>query len=176
MRKGIKIFIGVAVVIVLLVGALLAAPLFYDKRVSEELPGVSDSLSDVAPGVPLVTGSAMPSDQPVATDSSVTEIVRGVFEGADSFHKAAGVARIVASDGKKYVRFEDDFEVTNGPDLYVYLGKNGEYDGDTNLGRLKGNVGSQNYEIPNDINLDDYDEVWVWCRAFFVPFGHAVLQ
>jgi len=82
----------------------------------------------------------------------------------------------VETDGKKYIRFEDDFTVTNGPDLFVYLGNNGQYDADTNLGRLKGNVGSQNYEVPAEIDVSQYSEVWVWCRAFFVPFGHAVLQ
>ena len=71
---------------------------------------------------------------------------------------------------------EDDFEVTNGPDLFVYLGRNGEYVAQTNLGRLKGNIGSQNYEIPSSIDLSQYDEAWVWCRAFAVPFGKAILN
>ena len=78
-------------------------------------------------------------------------------------------------DGTYAVRFEDDFEVTNGPDLFVYLGKDGTYDKGAVLGRLKGSMGGQNYIIPSSIIATAYNEVWVWCRAFGVKFGSAQL-
>ena len=71
---------------------------------------------------------------------------------------------------------EDNFEITNGPDLFVYLGKDGEYDKNANLGGLKGIVGGQNYLIPREIGISKYNEVWVWCRAFGVGFGVANLN
>ncbi|MDP2651294.1 MAG: DM13 domain-containing protein, partial [bacterium] len=43
------------------------------------------------------------------------------------------------------------------------------------VAKLKGNIGSQNYELPPEINLEDYNEVWIWCRAFSVGFAKAVL-
>jgi hypothetical protein len=99
----------------------------------------------------------------------------GRFEGRDG-HAATGTVRIINRGNDVVVRFEDGFEVTNGPDLYVHFGNNGSYDPQARLGPLKGNVGSQNYVIPNEIDYGKYDEVWIWCRAFRVPFGVAELQ
>ena len=78
--------------------------------------------------------------------------------------------------GEKYIiRLEDNFAVANGPDLYVGLGKDGTYGKGTEVGKLKGNLGSQNYEVPAGVNLLDYNEVWIWCRAFSVGFAKAKL-
>jgi hypothetical protein len=41
---------------------------------------------------------------------------------------------------------------------------------------LKSNVGNQQYEIPDDVDLDKYSTVVIWCRAFSVEFGAAQLQ
>ena len=173
-----KIGIGVAVVLVVGIGAWLGSPLFYDREVNEDLPG----------GVPVPVGTTESADMVVSdttgsagtmmqAQSATPRIVAsGQFSGADSFHQASGTAQLVEVDGKTYVRFEEDFTVTNGPDLFVHFGNNGTYDADANLGRLKGNIGSQNYEVPADINPSQFSEVWVWCRAFSVPFGSAELQ
>jgi len=45
-----------------------------------------------------------------------------------------------------------------------------------NLGRLKGNIGNQNYEIPPGTNLSKYDTVLIWCKAFSTLFGSAKLS
>lgn len=147
-RKIIIILFIVVGAIAIAFGYWTLSPLFYDVRVSEDLPPM-----------------AQPESQP-------RTITSGQFAGLEG-HNASGTAKIINIEGKLYVRFEEDFKVTNGPDLFVYLGKNGNYDPAANLGRLKGTIGSQNYEIPEAINLDDYDSVWVWCRAFSVAFGVA---
>lgn len=103
------------------------------------------------------------------------ELARGTFVGLAG-HRAQGTARVVDIDGIWYVRFEDDFTVTNGPDLFVYLGRDGAHDPSARLGALKGNEGSQNYMVPAHYNLSAHDAVWVWCRAFSVPFGKAVFS
>lgn len=103
-------------------------------------------------------------------------VKKGVFIGADNFHMARGEVMVLKARDKYFVRFEDDFSVTNGPDLFVYFGKDGKYSADARIGRLKGNIGSQNYEVPASFKPEDYNEVWIWCRAFSVPFGHAVLK
>ena len=73
-------------------------------------------------------------------------------------------------------RFDEAFETTNGPDLYVWLVKDGDVDnGYVDLGRLKGNIGSQNYVIPEGTDLSEYDTVFIWCKAFSVLFGSAEL-
>ena len=40
---------------------------------------------------------------------------------------------------------------------------------------MKANIGSQNYEIPEDLDLDRYRAVSIWCRRFGVNFGTAPL-
>jgi len=45
-----------------------------------------------------------------------------------------------------------------------------------NLGRLKGNIGNQNYPIPAGTDLTKYNTTLVWCRAFSVLFGSAQLS
>lgn len=83
--------------------------------------------------------------------------------------------------GQRFLRFED-FRTDNGPDLNVYLSSAppdapaGQFDDDfVDLGDLKGNVGSQNYEIPRDVDLERYSTVVVWCVRFSVAFGAADL-
>jgi hypothetical protein len=78
------------------------------------------------------------------------------------------------------LRFED-FRVTNGPDLYVYLSQNPKPTRDESslgafidLGKLKGNSGNQNYEITEDIT--GYNTAVIWCKRFGVLFSFAVLQ
>ena len=44
------------------------------------------------------------------------------------------------------------------------------------LGPLKGNVGSQNYPIPDNVDVKDYSAVSIWCARFHVSFGAAELK
>jgi Electron transfer DM13 len=62
-----------------------------------------------------------------------------------------------------------------GPDLYVYLSTDKNASDFVNLGRLKGNVGDQNYEIPDGTDFSKYDTALIWCQAFSVLFGSAEL-
>lgn len=176
-QKKVLLCIGVGVG--LGVAWYLGSPLFITNRVSEALPGQSEQEALLPTSIPTDTSVAAPnaiaSPTPLPT-ISVETLSEGSFTGFDTLHQASGKARIIRTNGKTYVRFEDDFTVTNGPDLFVHLGSGDKYDANANLGALKGNEGSQNYEIPSNINLDNYSEVWVWCRAFSVPFGKAVLR
>lgn len=109
----------------------------------------------------------------------MTVLWQGTFVGADTvIHKAEGTARMVRTNANEIiVRFEDDFKVSNGPDLYVWLTKDGNVkNGYVDLGKLKGNIGSQNYTIPADTDLSQYATVIIWCKAFSVLFGTAKLE
>lgn len=150
MRKAV---LGLVIAAVAAAVYWLAAPLFIDRKVSESLETI---IKEAANELMTVSG--------------------GNFIGADNFHKAKGAVKLLKIGDKHYLRFEEDFEVTNGPDLFVYFGKAGKYAAEANLGSLKGNIGSQNYEISAGVNPENYDEVWIWCRAFSVPFGSAKLK
>jgi hypothetical protein len=113
----------------------------------------------------------------VATMSaSSNETLIGNFVGAgDGFHNAEGVAKIIQlADGTDILRLEN-FKATNGPDLYVYMSTDKTNADIVNLGRLKGNIGNQNYLIPAGTDITKYNTALIWCRAFSVIFGSAQL-
>jgi|SRR3989338_4365617 len=148
-----KVLIAIIVLIALGFGYWTISPFFIDKRVSEEFP---------------------------PPDTSGTELSQikqqGSFEGFDSIHYGSGDMVVIETESGYVIRFEENFNVANGPDLYVGLGKDGEYREEAQIARLKGNVGSQNYVLPKEIDLKDYNEVWIWCRAFSVGFAKAKLK
>ena len=73
-----------------------------------------------------------------------------------------------------------------GPDLkyHVYLVPEAEATPDipvpdkpfVDLGRLKAFSGSQNYPIPDDVNLADYQSVVIWCELLGVLISPATLD
>ena len=101
----------------------------------------------------------------------------GTFVGVnDGIHNAEGQAKVIKlGDDSNFLRLED-FRSTNGPDLYVYLSTDKGYSDFVNLGRLKGNIGDQNYKIPEGTDLSKYDTALIWCQAFSVLFGSAELR
>jgi hypothetical protein len=101
----------------------------------------------------------------------------GEFVGVnDGIHNAEGQVKVLRlNDSTNFLRLED-FKATNGPDLYVYLSVDKSASDFVNLGRLKGNVGNQNYEIPEGTDLSKYTTVLIWCQAFSVLFGSADLE
>ena len=105
-----------------------------------------------------------------------TEPLMGNFiDAGDGFHKAEGIAKVIdLTDGRTFLRLEN-LKTTNGPDLYVYLSTGKDASDIVNLGRLKGNIGNQNYEIPIGTDLSKYDTVLIWCKAFSTLFGSAQL-
>ena len=131
------------------------------------------------------TQPATEDTQPTETEPATTQpeiIVEASGSFIDRSHPTAGSAVVLGDgSGQRFLRFED-FRTDNGPDLNVYLSAAppdapaGEFDNDfVDLGDLKGNVGSQNYEIPVGLDLDHYSTVAIWCVRFSVVFGTAEL-
>ena len=114
------------------------------------------------------------SETAIPTD---TEPLMGNFvDVGDGFHKVEGVAKVIdLADGRTFLRLEN-LKATNGPDLYVYLSADNDASDIVNLGRLKGNIGNQNYEIPAGTDLSKYNTVLIWCKAFSTLFGSAKLS
>ena len=142
----------------------------------DEMAAVADQVQELAAVMPdKETADAMPEGEPIA-------VLSGQFVDIDRAHRGSGDATIYElPDGSRVLRF-DNFEVTNGPDLHVLLatgaGPTGRDDlGDTvDLGPLKGNVGSQNYEIPADVDLSDIQSIVIYCVPFHVVFSTATLS
>ena len=112
-------------------------------------------------------------------EPQVVAVLAGEFEDGDPFHTGEGTATMYRlEDGRHVIRFED-FRVRNGPDLRVILTPVGREDvladGYIELGELKGNVGNQNYFLPEDADPDDYKAVIIYCWPFRVVFAAAEL-
>ncbi|HEU4387867.1 MAG TPA: DM13 domain-containing protein [Blastocatellia bacterium] len=151
----------IAALIVVAVGWYLFRPerLFVNARVNEELP---------------VAGNGKAASTAILAD--------GQFH--DGAHKTAGTATIhQLSDGKRVLRLTN-FETSNGPDVHVYaVAAEDAKDNDTvtragfvDLGSLKGNIGDQNYDLPESVDLSKYKAVSIWCKRFSVNFGTAPLR
>jgi hypothetical protein len=103
----------------------------------------------------------------------------GEFVGIE--HSATGTAAIYEQDGRHVLRFEDDTDIQNGPDLYVWVLPAASYEGGTpaeyiDLGFLQGTVGGQNYELPEEFDPEIHRAVLIWCLRFAVPFATAPLS
>jgi hypothetical protein len=111
------------------------------------------------------------------TVTNNTMALMGNFiDAGDGFHKAEGIAKVInLADGRTFLRLEN-LKTTNGPDLYVYLSVGKDASDIVNLGRLKGNIGNQNYEIPAGTDLSKYNTILIWCKAFSTLFGSAKLS
>lgn len=167
-----KIIITIISIAVILVGYWLISPFFINVRVSETLPAELAKLAEM---------------QTTQTSKQMS-ILSGTFVGFDKIHNGTGTASIYSFESssgegegeveaiKNILRFEEGFQVNNGPDLYVGFGKNGQYVKGSEISKLKGNIGSQNYVIPAGVDIDQYDSVWVWCKAFSTPFIKADLK
>jgi hypothetical protein len=120
----------------------------------------------------------------VATSQGATApmvVLRGQFHSVA--HETKGTASVHDLGGGSRVLRLTDFATSNGPDVRVYLvaaldaSDNATVTnaGYLELGKLKGNEGDQNYEIPAGTDLTKYRAVTIWCRRFSVNFATAPL-
>ena len=135
------------------------------------LPVTREAETTSEPAVSLPAETSLP-----APDATPRTIVRGPFAIEDTpGHPAEGSIRVIDSPEKgSLVRFED-YSGTNGPDLRIYLATDLEATEFVDLGKAKGNMGNINYDIPADVDIDDYQYVLTWCRAFGVLFDYALI-
>ncbi|AZQ38421.1 electron transporter [Streptomyces cyaneochromogenes] len=148
--------------------------LWQDETVEEALPGIVET-SGTPATAPSPTVSAVTAPQTLASGELVSHE-----------HATSGTVKLLRlADGTHVVRLED-LDTSNGPDLRVWLtdapvkeGRGGWRvfdDGEhVSLGRLKGNKGSQNYRLPDDIDPARFTSVSIWCDRFDVSFGAAGL-
>lgn len=163
--------IGIAIAGALGVGWWLISPLFLDKVVNESAVSSSSGsiMKDQGENSMKETDSSSP-DEMTNDTMKINELV-GTFQGADENHEAKGKVSV----SEKNIRLEN-FEVTNGPDLYVYLVEKGQKTKEgISLGKIKGNIGNQNYEIPGDHSASSGMDIVIWCKQFNVDFGRAEL-
>lgn len=196
MNRTVYLLLG----IVLLAGGwFFVSPLFIDRAVDERFDFIADDGqvdSQAIMAMPaskrlammpeIMAAAAAAPDRPVTEQMAATTpeiIARGQFVDADVVHKGRGTATVYRlPNGQQVVRFED-FRSTNGPALVVYLAKHPAPSqashvtdgGFLSLGKLKGNVGNQNYVLPPGTDLSEFHSVVIWCELFDVLFSPAAL-
>ncbi len=186
------------VVLAIAAGAawFFVSPLFIDEAVDEAFPVSLPTPGEVAAMEPearqalmdkvMTEMAAMPDKEmaePMPEQGAPLVLKSGSFRDADAVHRGSGRAKIYRlADGSELLRLED-FKVTNGPALVVYLARHPNPTraadvklGFYSLGELKGNVGNQNYRIPADVAASEYGSVVIWCELFDVLFSPAVLN
>ena len=163
----------------------IQAGLTYDKFVNmvdsqrnaiiEKMPQKTiDLMMDEAKKFPTTVSESM--QDMISKISSNTQSVifskQGEFVGLG--HEAKGKAEIISIGKIAFLRFEN-FEVTNGPDLHVYMTSDSNVTSGIDLGKLKGSKGDQNYAL-NGVDIKTYHIVVIYSQPFHVYFAEAKLS
>lgn len=194
---------GIGVPALLLVGVVsysLLSPLWTRTTLVEESPlaaaaAQQDDGDDMVSSTPMMdpteepgmtaetpsdamaeeTPTEAPDEMPAFEPRVLSE---GEWIGADDFHFARGKALVIETEPGRYVVRVEDFSIRNGPDLFVYLSPdaNGYAEGALKLGGLRATDGAFNYEVPEGVDISQFESVVVWCDAFAVLFGTAPLM
>jgi pentapeptide MXKDX repeat protein len=123
-------------------------------------------------------------DDKMMHDGKAKTLETGKFHG--KVHATSGRATLYQeADGKLVLRLTN-FKTSNGPDVHVILVATKDAMDDANflkdntekveLGKLKGNEGDQNYEIPAETDLTKFRTVSIYCERFNANFGAAPLE
>ncbi len=142
------------------------------KPIAASLIAVTLALGACAPATQTTATGGTALSAAAASEANVT--ARGTFVGK-SDHTTTGHASIGRVGKKWVVILEQDFNFDGAPDPHVALGSNG-YDKNASLALLSSNAGQQVYEIPADLDVANFNEIWIWCDKFAVPLGVAKLQ
>jgi Electron transfer DM13 len=148
-----KVIIGLVIIVLLGIVWYSLSPLLNNKKIDDSLPTTSES-----------------------KDTEVKAVVSEPVPVVDTAaHPASGQVRIVKSEDKTYIRYEN-YKTINGPDVQVWLAKDLKGKDYVNLGPLKGTEGNINYEVPEGIDVKDYRYALTWCEDFAVLFNSADLS
>ena len=150
-----------------------------EERVEKGQQMATEEKNAILRGAAQTNGNTVNQSMPeaAATTLGLTSLLIGEFVGVnDGIHNAEGLAKVIQLDNAGVILRLENFKATNGPDLYVYLATDNSASDFVNLGRLKGNIGNQNYDIPEGTDFSKYHTVLIWCQAFSVLFGSAELQ
>lgn len=140
-----------------------------------------------APAHELVA-SELPSEQKQQENrQSVDVLSEGIPERLAHFEpvvgeKAEGMVRVVSTGTKLYVVFDEGVSVAQAPDLRVYLSKRASASFDdyrdafADLGALKSARGTQVYEVPSDIKLEEIKSIAIVNVSYHAIVAKALID
>lgn len=100
-----------------------------------------------------------------------TELYRGVFNPTSGI-SVNGEAAIYQQETARYVSLEN-FSISSGPDLKVYLSTSASTNDFVNLGNL---TSATKYAIPQEVDLEVYTFVLIHCQQYNHLFAIADLN
>ncbi len=170
-----------------------AANVFNSSRVSVTAQSVlweidNDSLASInnegrvttlMPGIVQITAIADGISSTPVNLEIFPESRTGTFRAAEgtSYTVQGGVTLEAIAGGKLQIRFAENFQSSNGPDLNVYLSTDDSINSASiNLGNLQSTRGAQIYTVPDNVSMSTYDFVIIHCLPFNVTFGYAPLR
>ena len=109
-----------------------------------------------------------------ALTASYKVVKTGSFQGRSDHITTGDVSILETSDGYIVV-LNSNFSLDGAPAPTLGFGKNG-FDKKTEFTKLNNKSGLQIYKIPSNINVEDFNEFYVWCSDFSVPLGVASLK
>lgn len=131
--------------------------------------------NDPSPNDPSPNDPGQEPDGPTPPGEEAELLADITFMDAPSY-ETSGTARVVREGDAIRLELAADFITEDGPDLYVWLVKDKDSpEGFFELGRLKSFTGAQSYDV-NLINIDDYEAVYIWCKAANALFGSGILE
>ena len=111
----------------------------------------------------------------LAFNAQASEVVKsGQFEGR-SDHITTGGVSILKTKTATLIVLENNFSLDGAPDPRVGFGKNG-FVKSSIVSKLKNKKGEQVYVLPKNINVSEYNEIYIWCNKFGVPLSVASLK
>lgn len=128
------------------------------------------------------TPAASASETTASTQIIARETVASAsFVTVEQDHPTQGKASIISENGQRYLVFDAAFTTAQGPDVQIILHRDSRIPVQVNeqdyitLAPLKSFDGQQRYALPNDLDLNQFKSVGIWCRKFNVTFGYAAL-
>ena len=142
-------------------------------------------LSTAIATIALSSGVVLTSFTPVNAAPTIQRITMAELAQSGNFKNVTygvkGSWSIVKENGHTVLRFSDDFNTKNGPDLKLFLSPNKveNLTGKTALNQavrlsvLKSNKGGQDYVIPVTIDITEFGSILIHREAFSVLWGGA---
>ena len=158
-------------------GGTAASPTATKAPASTASPAAASPTATSEATTPAATEAATAAATAAGQGSLIS---MGELMGADMFHTGSGLVLLVRGpDGSLVLRFQD-YEVRNGPDLFIYLTPDPDgdvhVDGVIELSEIKATSGFVNYEVPADADAESFRAAVIYCKAFSVTFAVAQFQ
>jgi Electron transfer DM13 len=115
----------------------------------------------------------IPANDPIDTSKAVIKY-SGQFSSAPG-ESVSGKALILFQNGAYSIALEN-LDVSNGPDLHLYLSTDLHAEYFIDLGKLKSTRGNQVYTLTSGPDITQYKYALIFCQQYNVLFGSAELR